>query len=84
MIDRLERQHDRAEHGHEEEERQDQHGADDQEEPVPEEVGGVDAAAVSPPTCALTPVPSTTGGITSLRRVCTSVCGLRAWGDVVG
>ncbi len=41
-------------------------------------------AAVSPPTCALTSVPLTTGGITSERRVCTSVSVCADWGDVVG
>ena len=40
--------------------------------------------AVSPPTCASTPVPATTGGITSLRSVCTSCSVCADCGDVVG
>ena len=41
-------------------------------------------AAVCPPTCASTPVPFVMGGMTSLRRVCTSVSVSCDWGDVVG
>ena len=41
-------------------------------------------AAVSPPTCAFTAVPATTGGITSLRSVCTNCSVCDDWGDVVG
>ena len=84
MITALSGQDQRAEHDHQQQEREDQHGADDDEEAVAEEVGGVDAGRRLPAHLRVDGGAAATGGMTSLRSVCDERSVWADWGDVVG
>ncbi len=80
----LERDGDRAEHGHEQEERHQDHQADHQGSRWDRYADASIPAAVSPPTKTFTSLPAVAWGITVARRCWTKDAVAAAWGAVVG